>query len=66
MYAFSLSAYEGLPVISGDDGRELPLEVRSAGWATVTCDESSRFFGKDLRVLGNQGLLMAGVRYNPM
>ena len=66
MYAFTLSAAEGLPVVSGDDGLELPLEVRSADWATITCDASSQFFGKDLRLVGGQGLRMDGVLYHPM
>ena len=66
IYAFTLAAAEGLPVISGDDGIELPLEVRSADWATITADESSRLFGQDLRVADGQGLLLGGVRYDRM
>jgi hypothetical protein len=65
-YAFSLGSVEGFPVISGDDGLELALEVRAPDRAAITCDESSRFFGKELRVEGDRGLRLDGVLYRRM
>lgn len=63
LYAFTLGAFEGVPVISGDDGAELLLEPISRERATIRCDESSRFFGKELRVSGPGGLLLDGMPY---
>jgi len=63
LFAVTLSSFEGLPVISGDDGMELQLEPLTGGRATVTCNESSRFFGKELRSSGDQGLLIDGLPY---
>jgi CubicO group peptidase (beta-lactamase class C family) len=66
LYAFSLGSAEGLPVISGDDGIELPLEARAPDRAAILCDESSRFFGKELRVAGDRELRLDGVLYRRM
>jgi hypothetical protein len=63
LYAFSLGSFEGLPVICGDDGIELQLEPLSGERAVVTCDESSRFFGKEIRISRDQGLLLDGLLY---
>lgn len=63
LFAFTLDSFEGLPVIIGDDGVKLLLESLTSIRAIVCCDESSRFFGKGIKVSGDRGLLLDGIAY---
>jgi CubicO group peptidase (beta-lactamase class C family) len=63
LFAFTLGAFQGLPVITGDDGVELLLEPATGDHATIRCDETSRFFGQELQVSGDQELLLQGIPY---
>jgi CubicO group peptidase (beta-lactamase class C family) len=62
-FAFTLDSFEGLPIIAGDDGIQLLLEPLSKERAIIHCDESSRFFGKEIQVSGDRGLLLDGIPY---
>jgi CubicO group peptidase (beta-lactamase class C family) len=64
LFAFTLEQFAGLPVISsGDDGVQFLVEPRPDGSAGIRCDEASRLFGRELRVLGAGELSLGGIRY---
>ena len=63
LFAFTLGSFEGLPVIIGDDGVELLLESLSNEHAILRCDQSSRFFGKQISAFGARGLCLDGIPY---
>jgi hypothetical protein len=63
LFALTLGSFEGLPVMTGDDGVELLLEPLSSERARIRCDESSRFFSKGLQISSDRGLRLDGIPY---
>ena len=63
LYAFTLGAIHGVPVISGDDGIAYLVEPGPDGSASVLCHEGSRLSGLTLRPLPGKEILLGDVRY---